>query len=243
VNDRTGETIKVDVFAPDRDEEDAMDLRPACLETAKDCWRLISKNGTAQAAMRNLQGCDWVQPLAFVDLYCRACGPEGVDFCKDNVKYQRKLARRISRFEATVTKWESAIRTFNADITELVHVELAPHAPRFDAYKQVLWIARTHALPSARKLRIAEECLVYLRHLLVLSTGRPHYREIGDLILARLACDNSLHKTKEFDAAMIRDHIEYFRKTEPDEYESLRKAAKSFLRQAPPEWRVLPVTA
>jgi hypothetical protein len=264
VNKTTGQRIKVAVFEPEEDDYEATaDPRPAILASAQKCWSLISNNEDARQTVQELldAGCDWVQLLWCVDGFCHHYELPGMVVRNAFSKTLRPLSKRISKFQQKIARWKADIREFNQEISDLVHVDLASQAPDFDAYRAVLDVARKFALPTGRKPHINEENATYLYHLLVQSTGRPHYREIADLIAERLEHANATNalcqnitddpllrpgrsgsrRTKPaMEAWDLRYMVKRFRKNDPQRFMSLLEGVKFGLKHIPDAWRKMP---
>jgi hypothetical protein len=263
VNKATGRRIKVAVFEPEEDDEATADPRPAILASAQKCWSLISNDEDARRTVQELidAGCDWVQLLWCVDGFCQHYELPGMVIRTDFSKTLRPLSKRISKFEQKMARWETAIRDFNQEITDLVHVDLASQAPDFDAYRAVLDVAQKFALPTGRKPHMNEEGATYLHHLLVQSTSRPHYREVAYLIVARLKhanAANALHqeiaddpllrprkpgsrlKKPAMEAWDLRYMVKRFKKNNPQRSKSLLEGVKFALKHIPDAWRKMP---
>lgn len=242
VNTTTGHKIKVAVFEPERDDEDRADPRPAMEEAAKKCWALISTDTGAKNVTQDLlnKGCDWVQLLAHVERYCEAREARWKELQKEFSKYLRGLSRKILRFDSRVEQWEVTLRKFNEEIEQLTHVDLSPHTPSFEAYRAALRVAQVNALPSGKKQKIEHECVTYLYHLLDVCTGKPRFKEVADLLQARLDCDKSTRGVEPIDVETLHDIIKSFKESEWPRYNSLRQGVKFGLRFIPPSWRKLP---
>jgi hypothetical protein len=261
-NKITGRRIKVAVFEPEADEDRA-DPRPRILESAQRCWNLISSSEHARQTVQELidAGCDWVQVLWCVDGFCQHYELPGKVVRTAFSKTLGPLSKRISKFEQKIARWDSAIREFNQEITDLVDIDLSSHAPDFEAYRGVLGLAQKAALPSGRKPHINEENATYLYHLLVESTGRPHYRQIADLIAERLKhrdaanvlyqdiADSPLirpgksglrRRKLAIEAWDLRYTVKRFKKIDPQRFMSLLEGVKFGLNHIPPSWRKMP---
>lgn len=262
VNKKTGRRIKVAFFKPE-DDEAKTDPRPQILESAEKCWSLISSNEDARQTVQGLidAGCDWVQVLWCVEGFCQHYELPGKIVRTTFSKTLSPLSKKISKFEQKMARWEAAIRKFNEEMTDFVHVDLSSHTPDFDAYRAVLGLAQKAALPSGRQPHINEENATYLYHLLVQSTGRPHYREIADLIEERLNhtdTANALYqdmanspwlrpsksdlrrKNVNIEAVDLRDMVKRFKKNDPQGFISLLQGVKFGLKHVPAGWRKMP---
>src|SRR6266576_470420 len=228
-NKETGQRIKVAFFQPD--QEDDKDPRLSMLEAAKKCWKTISHDKSAVAATKLLtaRGCDWVQLLALVEQYCHYPSSELKQIEIDAAKLSLELNKKIGKFESKMAKWETEIGRINSLIEEELYVDVAAHAPKFDAYKAALHVARLAALPSAKNPHIEKESIVYLYHLINLSTGRAHYKELADILQARLHSRG----WGGIDADDLQRILKRFRKDNPTRYTELQKAARLGLRWAP----------
>jgi hypothetical protein len=264
VNKTTGRRIKVAVFEPEEDDDEAKpDPRRRILASAQKCWELISNNEDVRQTVQELldAGCDWVQLLWCVDGFCQHYELPGTVVRTAFSKTLGPLSKRISKFERKISRWEATIREFNQEITDSTHVDLSSHTRDFEAYRAVLRVAQKAALPSGRKPHINEENATYLYHLLVRSTGRAHYREIADLIAERLkhanAADDpyqelansplfspgksgSRRKKPAMEAWDLRYMVKRFRKNDPQRFMSLLEGVNFGLKHIPDAWRKMP---
>jgi hypothetical protein len=140
-----------------------------------------------------------------------------------------------------MARWEGVIKKFNDRVTELAHVDLASHAPNFEGYRAALRVAQINALPSGRRPHIKEENAAYLYHLLVASTGKPHYKEVADLIEDRLRCGESQGQLRtDLVATDLRDIVKRFKRDNLPRFMSLLQGVTFSLRQIPAAWHKMP---
>jgi hypothetical protein len=131
VNKKTGRRIKVAFFKPE-DDEAKTDPRPKIHKSAKECWDLISTNEDARRTLQKLvdAGCDWVQLLGCVNGFCEHYELPGEMWNAAFTQTLRSTSKKVAGFEKKIARWEENIRRFNAEITDLTHVDLAPPCTR-----------------------------------------------------------------------------------------------------------------
>ena len=140
--------------------------------------------GASATRLLDKKGCDWVQLLAYVEQFCQH--PKSEAAFSEATNYLVSLNERIKKFGSKTKKWEDQINRINSQIEAELHVDVAAHAPDFEAYRAALHVAQVAALPSVKIPKIRQETVVYLYHLARLSTGRAHYKELADILQARL---------------------------------------------------------
>ena len=117
------------------------------------------------------------------------------------------------------------IRAINTEIEDYLHVDVAAHAPQFTAFKGALQIAKVNSLYRTRKKEIEKEAIVYLCHLIKLSTGRAHYKELANILYARAG--------QSFDEHTLEITMARFKEDNPSRYRDLQQGARSLLRDQP----------
>jgi hypothetical protein len=231
VHEETGQEISVAVLKPEPDE-DEKDPRPAMLDAATKCWERISTNehphgkeGCEAVRLLNESGWSWVPVLALVEQYCNYPASHLEEVHDEFKEYLRKMNKKIRRFESKITKWEAEIRAINTEIEDYLHVDVAAHAPQFTAFKGALQIAKVNSLYRTRKKEIEKESIVYLCHLIKLSTGRAHYKELANILYARAG--------QSFDEHTLEITMARFKEDNPSRYRDLQQGARSLLRDQP----------
>ena len=227
-NLETGKTINVTVFEPeDKPEADPNLL----LNAATTCWEAIAHDKEADAATKLLDasGCHWVLVLAVVEYYCRHFQPgekaEHVKFTKSRAT----LNKKIEQFASRVTKWEAEIHKMNSEIEAALPIEAATHIPDFPAYSVFLNVAAVMALPSMMDLTRKKDLIVFLYHLAKSSTRRAHYKELVDIIQARLNADS---EQTIIDERRLKAAVKRFKREDPAGYRKSRKTAEMAVKEA-----------
>ena len=228
----TGTKINVTIFEPE--EEGGVGPSSLMLNAATTCWEAISKDRDAVTATKllNESGCHWVLVLFFVEHYCRHFQPEEKKQYKDYKDSLRKLNRKIAKFASRVVKWETRINKINSQIEDELLIDVAAHAPSLAAYKLVLDVARKLALPSMMQLKTKKECVVCLYHFARLSTGRAHYKELVDILHARLNADSD-RISRMIRESDLKDIVRRFKQEDPAGYRELEKAIPTLVKGAP----------
>jgi hypothetical protein len=253
-NEDTGCRAEVTVFQSEPQSD--VDPRPEMLAAAKKCWQAISGDDAASNATKSLneKGCDWFQVLALVEQYCRYPDSRLKEEHEARAIVSDYLSKKIRRFQSKIDKWERQIRDFNSEIKKLVPIDIDPHAPNFEAYLVALDVADRLSLPSARTPKIKSESIVYLYHLARLSTGSAHFRELADILRARLNAidsrsledhspieDRSLQTTVKrlkqkkphIDERLLQTTVKRFKRNNPKRYDELLRSAQFAIKWRP----------
>ena len=126
-------------------------------------------------------------------------------------------------------------------ITDLTCVDLASHAPNFEEYRAALRLAEINSLPSGKKPHTKEENASYLYHLLVKTSGKPHFKEIAYLIEERLKRGETKGQLiTDLTAENIRDMVKRFKSNDPVRFMSLLQGVKFGLKHVPRDWHTMP---
>jgi hypothetical protein len=226
----SGKRFRVAVFASGESNMSPSyrDLR----RHATKCWATIenaakdSPVDAIESAKRLVAaGCDWVYLLAVVEVYCLTPSPELTSETQRRNKQLRMLSRKIAGFASRLSKLRKQIEDLNRDIGASTGIDAAPHAPDFTEYDGVLAMAQSLTLPSAQVSKAEKGALTFLYHLVKSATGRPHYRELADLVQARSG------KVLPVDTLQI--FIKRFKKEQPKLYRSLATEASVIVRTSP----------
>ena len=250
-NRMTGQRIKVSVFKAEPAHEQEIDPRPSMQKAAFKCWNTIfqpqkdakgshydADTTKAYEGIKLLvdRGCDWVQIFSLIEQITVYPRSELSQMHRDMADFLAKESKKIRNFEKSVEAWEKEMREINSEIEQLHHVDVTSHAPDFEAYKAALRVAQINALPSARKANIQKESVVYLYHLLKLSTGSPHYKQLTDILNTRLRGVNR----SEFDEKTLQRIVKRFKLENPEHFRKLEDGARRSRQLAPADWYVLP---
>jgi hypothetical protein len=229
-NTVTAKRINVTVFEPE--EENDGDLCLQMLNAATTCWKKLSDDKEEVAATKLLdeKGCHWVFVLFVVEYYCRHLRPEEKAKHVEFTESMAKLNKRIAKFASRVTKWEAEIDKMNSQIEDELPIDATAYSPEFAAYQAFLRVARVLALPSMMDLKGKKGCVICLYHFAKLSTGKCRYRELADILQARLNADS---QHREIDVRDLKDTVKRFKREDPAAYRKSEKTVRTFLKGAP----------
>jgi len=233
-NTVTGNRINIPVLEP---EEEEADPHFEMLNSARRCWRAISRDEKGKAATKLLdeKGCSWVLVLFIVEHYCQHFRPLGkrehVKFTKD----MRDLNKKIAKFASRVQTWEAEIEKVNSLIENELPIDAATHTPDFGPYQAVLRVARILALPSMMDLTRKKDLIVLLYHLAKLSTGKAHYEELADILQARLNAepDQTTMDESTLDVNTLTRTVKRFKREHPSSYRKVEKTLRTLVKGAP----------
>jgi hypothetical protein len=207
------------------------------LKAARKCWEAISHDERGKAATKLLDdgGCHWVLVLFIVENYCQHFRSEGK---AEHVKFTEdmgKLSKKISKFASRVRKWEAAIEKMNSQIEDALPLDASAHTPDLVPYQTVLRVARILALPSTMDLTRKKDLIVLLYHLAKISTGKAHYRELADILQARLNAgpDQTTMDESTLDENTLKGSVKRFKREDPANYRKLGKAVRTLVEGAP----------
>ncbi len=232
-NPATGKRFTVTIFEPYEQDEGNPSL--LMLTAATRCWKAISQDQIAQEATRTLnrKGGTWVFVLGIVEYYCQYFGPMGRKRHRDLIASLASLNKKIAKFEARVKKWEAEINEMNSSIENELPIDIATHMPSFAAYRTVLQVARELSLPSMMDLTRKKNHIVLLHHFAEVSTGKAHYKEIANILQARLDSENdAAMPEKTIDESTLKRTVKRFKQKDPEGYRKIETAVRALLKGA-----------